>query len=238
MEHRVLRRIARRELLALTSVSLGRIAASHLLAETSHAAQVPIHNNLRARQGHFPARAKAVIQLVQNGGPSQMDLFDPKPALAQHAGRPHPDGVEIHQPGNKNVLLPSPVRVRKARRVRDGRFRDAAAPGRNRRQALLRSLNAYRAQQPSRRVEHAAHVQDLPGKAGHGGVDQLRAGHREPEPAGVRGAAGPEGIHDRRQAALGQRIPSGPVSGRRIQHERIAGPPPRTREADAAGSAA
>ena len=108
MEHRVLRRIARRELLALTSVSLGRIAASHLLAETSHAAQVPIHSNLRARQGHFPARAKAVIQLVQNGGPSQMDLFDPKPALAQHAGQPHPDGVEIHQPGNKNVLLPSP----------------------------------------------------------------------------------------------------------------------------------
>ena len=54
-----------------------------------------------------------MIQLVQNGGPSQMDLFDPKPALAQFAGQPHPDGVEIHQPGNKNVLLPTPFEFRK-----------------------------------------------------------------------------------------------------------------------------
>jgi Protein of unknown function (DUF1553)/Protein of unknown function (DUF1501) len=48
-----------------------------------------------------------VIQLVQNGGPSQMDLSDPKPELAKRGGQPHPDGVEIHQPNDHNVLLPS-----------------------------------------------------------------------------------------------------------------------------------
>ena len=41
-----------------------------------------------------------------------MDLFDPKPMLAKYAGQPHPDGVEIHQPGNKNTLLPSPFEFR------------------------------------------------------------------------------------------------------------------------------
>ena len=105
--------LTRRELLGLSSLGFGQIALSHLLAHTSEAASVPTYNDLRARKGHFPGRAKAVIQLVQNGGPSQMDLFDPKPMLAKYAGQPHPDGVEIHQPGNTNTLLPTPFEFRK-----------------------------------------------------------------------------------------------------------------------------
>ena len=38
-------------------------------------------NNLKPRQGHHAAKASSVIQLFMNGGPSQMDLFDPKPFL-------------------------------------------------------------------------------------------------------------------------------------------------------------
>lgn len=72
-----------------------------------------IAENLKPRKGHIEPRAKAVIQLVHNGGPSQMDLFDPKPMLAKYAGKPHPDGVEIHQPNNSNTLLPSPFEFRK-----------------------------------------------------------------------------------------------------------------------------
>lgn len=101
---------SRRKLLELSSLGFGGIALSHLLAQESAAS---IYSDLRVRKPHFPARAKAVIQLVQNGGPSQMDLFDPKPMLAKYAGQPHPDGVEIHQPGNKNTLLPSPFAFRK-----------------------------------------------------------------------------------------------------------------------------
>ena len=72
-----------------------------------------LYSDLRPRAGHFPASAKAVIQLVQNGGPSQMDLFDPKPELSKRGGQPHPDGVEIHQPNNHNVLLPSSFEFRR-----------------------------------------------------------------------------------------------------------------------------
>ncbi len=110
--------LSRRGILELTSLGFGRVVLSHLLAENGGAApspdaSVPIYNNLHARPGHFPGQAKAVIQLIQNGGPSQMDLFDPKPMLAKYAGQPHPDGVEIHQPGNKNTLLPTPFEFRK-----------------------------------------------------------------------------------------------------------------------------
>jgi hypothetical protein len=105
--------LSRRRLLELGSLGFGGVALSHLLAQDAGASSVPIYNDLRAREGHFPPRAKAVIQLVQNGGPSQMDLFDPKPELRKYAGKPHPDGVEIHQPGNKNTLLPSPFEFRK-----------------------------------------------------------------------------------------------------------------------------
>src|SRR6185503_17687248 len=45
------------------------------------------------RRPHFPARAKAVIHLFMNGGPSQMDLFDPKPALESRHGEPYFDKI-------------------------------------------------------------------------------------------------------------------------------------------------
>ena len=100
---------SRRRALELTALGFGRVVLSHLMAEeTAASPSIPIYNDISSRPGHFPAKAKAVIQLVQNGGPSQMDLFDPKPLLAKYAGQPHPDGVEIHQPGNKNTLLPTP----------------------------------------------------------------------------------------------------------------------------------
>src|SRR4029453_18054290 len=41
----------------------------------------------KPRTPHFPAKAKAVIQLFMHGGPSQVDLFDPKPLLEKYAGQ-------------------------------------------------------------------------------------------------------------------------------------------------------
>ncbi|MBL8174193.1 MAG: DUF1501 domain-containing protein [Bryobacterales bacterium] len=84
---------------------------SMVLADLLGAA--PIANDLRAKPTHFTPKAKAVIQLVQNGGPSQMDLFDPKPELTKQAGKPLPGGVEIHQPNNVNTLLPTPFTFQK-----------------------------------------------------------------------------------------------------------------------------
>ncbi len=112
--------ISRREMLGISGFGLGQLAVADLLgtgrlpgAELSSRTSVPVHGNLRPRITHFPGKAKAVIQLIQNGGPSQMDLFDPKPMLSKLAGKPHPDGVEIHQPNNVNALLPSPLKFGK-----------------------------------------------------------------------------------------------------------------------------
>src|SRR5262245_38344271 len=81
--------IPRRELLRLSGLGFGTVAATYLLhseglgAATTDATgtrtqpgRQPDVMDLRARPGHFPPRARAVIQLMQNGGPSQMELFD------------------------------------------------------------------------------------------------------------------------------------------------------------------
>ena len=109
--------ISRRRILELSCLGFGQAVLNDLFGRPRLAhgggqevANARIHGDILARCGHFPARAKAVIQLVQNGGPSQIDLFDPKHELARQAGKPHPDGVEIHQPNNTNALLPSPLK--------------------------------------------------------------------------------------------------------------------------------
>ncbi len=58
------------------------------------------------------ARARSVICLFQHGGPSQMDLFDPKPVLSQHHGKPYPGSLEIHFDKQAGKLLASPFRFR------------------------------------------------------------------------------------------------------------------------------
>ncbi len=81
------------------------LLAAEMVSDARHAS-----SDLAPRPGHFPGRAKAVIQLFQNGGPSQMDLFDHKPELSKHHGEPHPGQVETFQLGNKNVLLGTPFK--------------------------------------------------------------------------------------------------------------------------------
>ena len=110
--------LTRREMMGLSGFGLGQLAVSDLLGRSELNAAEDIssfanYGNLKPRRTHFAPQAKAVIQLIQNGGPSQMDLFDPKPMLSKFAGKPHPDGVEIHQPNNENKLLPSPLKFRK-----------------------------------------------------------------------------------------------------------------------------
>jgi hypothetical protein len=114
MNNQHMHHLSRRRLLEQTCLGFGSVVlADFLKADTKPSSDVKIYNDLAARSTHFPAKAKAIIQLVQNGGPSQMDLFDPKPELTKRAGQPHPDGVEIHQPGNQNLLLGTPFEFRK-----------------------------------------------------------------------------------------------------------------------------
>jgi len=47
---------------------------------------------LAPKPPHFPAKAKRIINLFLNGGPSQVDTFDPKPMLDKYNGKPAPSG--------------------------------------------------------------------------------------------------------------------------------------------------
>ncbi len=88
---------SRRSFLQQGGLGLGQIALASLLTGAleapARAATSPLTNPLAARPAHFAPRAKAVIHLFMAGGPSHLDLFDPKPKLAEYEGRPIPPEV-------------------------------------------------------------------------------------------------------------------------------------------------
>ena len=84
--------LTRRNFLRKSTFGLGGLALSHLAGPTlSTSADDPAQGVLSG--GHFPARAKRVIYLFQSGGPSQIELFDHKPALSEWHGEEIPDSV-------------------------------------------------------------------------------------------------------------------------------------------------
>ena len=81
--------------------------ASELMAAGN---EETIPADLQPRRPHFQPRAKSVIHLFMNGGPSQMDLFDPKPALEKHHGEPYFDKIagEVEFSKDAGALMRSP----------------------------------------------------------------------------------------------------------------------------------
>jgi len=66
--------------------------------------------DLQPRTPHFAAKARSVIHLFMNGGPSQMDLFDPKPTLDKHHGQAYVDKIagEVEFIKDAGALMRSP----------------------------------------------------------------------------------------------------------------------------------
>lgn len=83
--------IERRRFLARSASGLGVAALSTLFANDGFALDG------RPDMPHFTPRAKRVIYLFQSGGPSQMDLFDPKPAMKEHFDKDLPDSIRMGQ---------------------------------------------------------------------------------------------------------------------------------------------
>ena len=82
--------------------------AGALLAEAAPAADDPF----ALRRPHFPGKAKHVIHLFMNGGPSHLDTFDPKPILQEYAGKPLPyKNLGTERPCGG--VLPSPFKFSK-----------------------------------------------------------------------------------------------------------------------------
>lgn len=87
---------------------MGGLMANSLMTEQVRASTDPF----ALRAPHFPGKAKHVIHLFMNGGPSHVDTFDPKPTLAKCAGKPLP----YDNPGTERPTggaLPSPFAFRK-----------------------------------------------------------------------------------------------------------------------------
>lgn len=104
-------RFSRRAALTACGMSLSGLAMRGLLHAEALDAQ-PTSYDMDSRSPHFAPKAKAVIQLFQNGGPSQMELFDPKPELKKQAGKAPPVDVETFQLGNKNIIFPPQFEIR------------------------------------------------------------------------------------------------------------------------------
>ena len=86
---------SRRDFLQRAGGGFGALALASLLArESSGGTDGRPHNLLAPRPSHFTPRARAVIWLFLDGGPSQIDLFDPKPKLEELAGKPLPDSFK------------------------------------------------------------------------------------------------------------------------------------------------
>jgi hypothetical protein len=83
---------ARFPMLALVDL----LSRDGFFARHAQAASVKVGANpLAAKPPHFPAKAKHVVFLFMNGAPSQVDTFDPKPALARHHGQPYKGDLAV-----------------------------------------------------------------------------------------------------------------------------------------------
>ncbi len=107
---------SRREFLTRAGSGLGAMALGYLLAQdgVSGAVKAPL-NPLAPKKPHHEPKAKSVIFLFMEGGPSHVDLFDPKPELDKLAGQPMPAsyGRPITAMGTaNNTLMPSQRKFR------------------------------------------------------------------------------------------------------------------------------
>ena len=97
----------RRDFLKNFGLGFGGVALSSMIAEQQllAASTTGSRRDMSARLGDFPGKAKSVIFLFQNGGASQMDLFDPKPELS----RMHGQNASKIRGGNANVASKEPL---------------------------------------------------------------------------------------------------------------------------------
>ena len=98
--------LTRREALARTGMGLGWLGAASLLQQETASAGSVVATSMAPRPPHFPARARAVIHIFANGGPSHLDTFDRKVALEQYAGREIPNKLATER--RTGAALPSP----------------------------------------------------------------------------------------------------------------------------------
>ena len=106
--------LSRRELLCRSGMGFGALALQHLLGDAVRADATSASgvNPLLPKLPHFAAKAKRVIHIFANGGPSHVDTFDPKPSILKYAGQPLP-GETPRTERKTGALYPSPFKFQK-----------------------------------------------------------------------------------------------------------------------------
>jgi hypothetical protein len=105
--------LTRRQMLARCASGFGAIALAALMGEQAYGGDVTITGGpMTPRPPHFAPRCRNVIFLYMDGGPSQMDTFDPKPLLTKEHGQPFKMKMEPTQFNNNGATLGSPWKFR------------------------------------------------------------------------------------------------------------------------------
>ena len=167
----------------------------------------------------FAPKVRNVIFLYMDGGPSQVDTFDPKPRLDGENGQPIKVKIQPTQFNNDGNMLGSPWKFRQ--------YGESGMPvsdlfphvARLRRRAGDRPLDGVGIFRAHQRQLLPAHRQRPAGPAEHGSLGDLRPGQRVPGPARLRRAQRrPDSARRHRQ--FQQRLSAGDVSGRRSSSRR------------------
>src|ERR1700732_1036985 len=101
----------RRDFFTRTGSGLAAVALAHMLQTDGRAATTSGSDPLALKPPHHTPTAKSIIWLFMEGGPSHIDLFDPKPKLVELVGQPLPESMRpkfTAMPGtSKNGMMPS-----------------------------------------------------------------------------------------------------------------------------------
>src|SRR4051794_26177303 len=105
--------LTRRQALQEVGVGFGAMAVNCMLqheplfaAEAASAKERTY--DLKPKPPHFPAKAKRVIFIYIGGGPSTIDMFDPKPALMKYDGKPAPFEIKGRALNGSQQIMASP----------------------------------------------------------------------------------------------------------------------------------
>ena len=216
---RDLRAVTRRHFYRECGVGLGKIALASLLAGPAARRRPAPADPLAPRPPHFAPKAKRVIYLFMAGAPSQLDLFDPKPALAKFDGKPVP--AEVVKDQRYAFIQPDASlmasRFKFARHGQSGAELSEMLPhlaegGRRHRD---RQVGPHRPVQPRPGPDLRQHRLVAARPAEHGVVGDLRPGQRGGRPARLRRPLLGRG-DQRRRGQLVVRVPARRLSGRPV----------------------
>ncbi|WP_417390718.1 DUF1501 domain-containing protein [Gimesia sp.] len=110
--------VTRRQMLQRCGTGLGSLGLASLMAsegmlnQAAGASAGSPTSPMAPKMAHFPGKAKHVIHIFLNGGASQVDTFDPKPALAKYAGKKLPM-ENLRTERKTGASLPSPFKFKK-----------------------------------------------------------------------------------------------------------------------------